>query len=237
MTTTRTRRAPAALAALALAFAVAACSSNGGGSPAPSGLEPASAAPESAAPASSAPQSAAPASSASPVVGAGCPTAAPEPLAAGETREVTIETDQGNIVMEVEADLGPLAAGNFVALAECGFYDGVVFHRILPGFVIQGGDPTGTGSGGPGYEFPNDPVAVPYERGVVAMANAGRDTNGSQFFIVLGDAGLPPDYSVFGRVTSGMEVADTIAAGPSTGGQAGQALEPVTMNRVTVANP
>ena len=150
---------------------------------------------------------------------------------------MTIETDQGNIVMDVEADLGPLAAGNFVALAECGFYDGVVFHRILPGFVIQGGDPTGTGSGGPGYEFPNDPVAVPYERGVVAMANAGRDTNGSQFFIVLGDAGLPPDYSVFGRVTSGMEVADTIAAGPSTGGQAGQALEPVTMNRVTVANP
>ena len=232
MTTTRTRRAPAALAAFALAFAVAACSSNGGGSPAPSGLEPASAAPESAAPESSAPTS-----SASPVVGGSCPTAAPEPLAAGETREVTIETDQGNIVMEVEADLGPLAAGNFVALAECGFYDGVVFHRILPGFVIQGGDPTGTGSGGPGYEFPNDPVAVPYERGVVAMANAGRDTNGSQFFIVLGDAGLPPDYSVFGRVTSGMEVADTIAAGPSTGGQAGQALEPVTMNRVTVANP
>ena len=150
---------------------------------------------------------------------------------------MTIETDQGNIVIDVEADLGPLAAGNFVALAECGFYDGIVFHRILPGFVIQGGDPTGTGSGGPGYEFPNDPVAVPYERGVVAMANAGPDTNGSQFFIVLGDAGLPPDYSVFGRVTSGMELADEIAAGPSTGGQAGQALEPVTMNRVTVANP
>ena len=150
---------------------------------------------------------------------------------------MTIETDEGNIVIEVEADLGPLAAGNFVALAECGFYDGVVFHRILPGFVIQGGDPTGTGSGGPGYEFPNDPVAVPYERGVVAMANAGRDTNGSQFFVVLDDAGLPPDYSVFGRVTSGMEVADAIAAGPSSGGQAGQALEPVTMNRVTVANP
>ena len=237
MTTTRTRRAPAALAALALAFAVAACSSNGGGSPAPSGLQPASAAPESAAPASTAPESATPASSASPVVGGSCPTAAPEPLAAGETREVTIETDQGNIVMEVEADLGPLAAGNFVALAECGFYDGVVFHRILPGFVIQGGDPTGTGSGGPGYEFPNDPVAVPYERGVVAMANAGPGTNGSQFFIVLDETGLPPDYSVFGRVTSGMEVADEIAAGPRTGAQDDLALEPVTMNRVTVANP
>jgi cyclophilin family peptidyl-prolyl cis-trans isomerase len=241
MTTTRTRRASAALAALALALAVAACASSGGGAstpPAAESVAPASAAPASAAPESAAPGSpSAPASSASPGAGGSCPTAPPEPLAAGETREVTIETDQGNIVMEVEADLGPLAAGNFVALAECGFYDGVVFHRILPGFVIQGGDPTGTGSGGPGYEFPNDPVAVPYERGVVAMANAGRDTNGSQFFIVLGDAGLAPDYSVFGRVTSGMEVADEIAAGPSTGGQAGQALEPVAMNRVTVANP
>jgi cyclophilin family peptidyl-prolyl cis-trans isomerase len=241
MITTRTRRASVALPVFALALAIAACTSSGGGAskpPAAESVAPASAAPASAAPESAAPGSpAAPASSASPGAGGSCPTAPPEPLAAGETREVTIETDQGNIVMEVEADLGPLAAGNFVALAECGFYDGVVFHRILPGFVIQGGDPTGTGSGGPGYEFPNDPVAVPYERGVVAMANAGRDTNGSQFFIVLGDAGLAPDYSVFGRVTSGMEVADEIAAGPSTGGQAGQALEPVTMNRVTVANP
>jgi cyclophilin family peptidyl-prolyl cis-trans isomerase len=232
MTTTRTRHALAAVAALALAVAIAACTSTDSGTstpPAAESVAPASAAPESAAPGSS--------TAASPAAGGSCPTAPPEPLATGETREVTIETDQGDIVIEVEADLGPLAAGNFVALAECGYYDGIVFHRILPGFVIQGGDPTGTGSGGPGYEFPNDPVDIPYERGVVAMANAGRDTNGSQFFIVLGDAGLPPDYSVFGRVTSGMEVADEISTGPSTGGQAGQALEPVTMNRVTVANP
>ena len=216
MTSTRIRRAPAALAALALAQ-----------SQPPAQSEP---------PAESQPpQSAAPAGSAA--AGEGCPTSPPEPLPAGETREVTIETDLGNIVIDVEADLGPIAAGNFVALAECGFYDGVIFHRIMPDFVIQGGDPTGTGSGGPGYEFPNDPVSVPYERGVVAMANAGRDTNGSQFFIVLEDAGLPPDYSVFGRVTSGMEVADEISSGPSTGGQAGQALEPVVMNRVTVATP
>jgi cyclophilin family peptidyl-prolyl cis-trans isomerase len=220
MTSTRIRRAPAALAALALAVGLAACASSGG-SPTPQ---------------SQVPQSAAPAGSAGPVA-EGCPTSAPDPLPAGETREVTIETDLGNIVIAVEADLGPLAAGNFVALAECGFYDGVVFHRIMPDFVIQGGDPTGTGTGGPGYEFPNDPVSVSYERGVVAMANAGRDTNGSQFFIVLAEAGLPPDYSVFGRVTSGMEVADEISAGPSSGGQAGQALEPVTMNRVTVATP
>ena len=238
MTTTRIRRAPAAIAALALAVAVGACSSTGGASTPPT-AESASAAQESVDPGSSAAPGSpdgSPAAAGSAVAGS-CPTAPPEALPAGETREVTIETDQGDIVIEVDADLGPLAAGNFVALAECGFYDGIIFHRILPGFVIQGGDPTGTGSGGPGYEFPNDPVAVPYERGVVAMANAGRDTNGSQFFIVLDEAGLPPDYSVFGRVTSGMEIADEIAAGPSTGGQSGQALEPVTMNRVTVANP
>ncbi|HEU5203170.1 MAG TPA: peptidylprolyl isomerase [Candidatus Limnocylindrales bacterium] len=229
MSLTRIRRAPAALAALALAVGLAACASSGA-----SATPPAS---QSQPPAQSqAPQSAAPAESGGPLAG-GCPTSPPEPLPAGETREVTIETELGNIVIGVEADLGPLAAGNFVALAQCGFYDGVVFHRIMPDFVIQGGDPTGTGSGGPGYEFPNDPVSVPYQRGVVAMANAGRDTNGSQFFIVLAEAGLPPDYSVFGRVTSGMEVADEISAGPSTGGQAGQALEPVTMNRVTVATP
>jgi cyclophilin family peptidyl-prolyl cis-trans isomerase len=237
MTTTRIRCAPAAITALALAVAVAACASSGGAStpPAAESVAPSSAAPAPVAPGSpTAPDSSA---ATSPAAEGDCPTAPPEPLPAGETREVTIETDQGDIVIEVDADLGPLAAGNFVALAECGYYDGIIFHRILPGFVIQGGDPTGTGSGGPGYEFPNDPVSVPYERGVVAMANAGRDTNGSQFFIVLDDAGLPPDYSVFGRVTSGMEIADEIAAGPSTGGQAGQALEPVTMNRVTVANP
>jgi cyclophilin family peptidyl-prolyl cis-trans isomerase len=232
MTSTRISRAPAALAALALAVGLAACSSSGGGASTPS---PQSQPPESAAPAESAPAASAPAGSAG--AQGDCPTAAPAPLPAGETREATIETDLGNIVIDIEADLGPLAAGNFVALAECGFYDGVVFHRIMPGFVIQGGDPTGTGSGGPGYEFPNDPVSVAYDRGVVAMANAGRDTNGSQFFIVLDEAGLPPDYSVFGRVSSGMEVADQIAAGPSSGGQAGQALEPVVMNRVTVANP
>lgn len=166
-----------------------------------------------------------------------CPIAAPDPLPVGETRTVIIDTAKGEITIRVEADLGPRAAGNFVALAECGFYEGVVFHRLMPGFVIQGGDPTGTGSGGPGYQFPNDPVDVPYARGVVAMANSGRDTNGSQFFIVLADAGLPPDYSVFGRVTAGMETVDAIAAMPNSGGQAGTALEPVAMDSVTISNP
>jgi len=167
----------------------------------------------------------------------GCPTIPPAALPAGQTRTVVIATAKGSITIKVEADLGPLAAGNFVALAECGFYEGIVFHRLKPGFVIQGGDPTGTGGGGPGYEFPNDPVNVPYDRGVVAMANAGRDTNGSQFFIVLADSDLDPDYSVFGRVTAGMETVDTIAAMPNSGGQAGTALEPVAMDSITVTNP
>jgi cyclophilin family peptidyl-prolyl cis-trans isomerase len=166
-----------------------------------------------------------------------CPTAVPDPLPAGETRTVTISTAKGTIEIKVEADLGPLAAANFVALAECGFYESVVFHRLKPGFVIQGGDPTGTGGGGPGYEFPNDPVNVPYVRGVVAMANAGRDTNGSQFFIVLAESGLDPDYSVFGRVTAGMDVVDAIAAMPNGGGQSGAALDPVAMDSVTVTTP
>jgi len=184
-----------------------------------------------------APASAAPATTGPTTGGSACPTSQPPALPAGETRTVTIATSKGSITIKVEADLGPLAAGNFVALASCGFYEGVVFHRLVPGFVIQGGDPTGTGGGGPGYEFPNDPVNVPYVRGVVAMANAGRDTNGSQFFIVLADSTLPPDYSVFGRVTAGMDVVDAIAAMPNGGGQANAALEPVAMDSVTVSNP
>jgi cyclophilin family peptidyl-prolyl cis-trans isomerase len=167
-----------------------------------------------------------------------CPTSAPAPLTAGETRTVTIGTELGDIVLDVEADLGPRAAGNFVALAECGFYEGTAFHRLVPGFVIQGGDPAGDGTGGPGYAFANDPVTVAYDRGVVAMANAGRDTNGSQFFIVLDDLGdgLPPDYSVFGRVTSGMDVVDALAARPNSGPPDNFALDPVTMDSVTIAS-
>jgi len=118
-----------------------------------------------------------------------------------------------------------------------GFYDGTTFHRVIGGFMAQGGDPTGTGTGGPGYEFANDPVSVPYTRGVVAMANAGRDTNGSQFFIVLADANLPPEYSVFGLVTSGMDVVDAIAAMPNSGEPENRALDPVAMGRVTVSTP
>jgi cyclophilin family peptidyl-prolyl cis-trans isomerase len=166
-----------------------------------------------------------------------CPTTAPPSLPAGETRTVTIKTAKGSIVIKVEANLGPRAAGNFVALATCGFYDKVVFHRLVPGFVIQGGDPTGTGGGGPGYTFRDDPVTVPYVRGVVAMANAGPNTNGSQFFIVLAETSLTPNYSVFGRVVSGMDAVDLIASGQTTGANHDKAVNPVAMDSVTVANP
>jgi cyclophilin family peptidyl-prolyl cis-trans isomerase len=187
-------------------------------------------------PSASAPAASTPASPAGSRALTDCPTEAPQPMAAGETRVVTIETEKGPIEITVEADLGPLAAANFVALAECGYYDGVVFHRVIPGFVAQGGDPTGTGTGGPGYEFEDDPVDVPYVRGTVAMANAGEDTNGSQFFIVLDDeggAGLDPLYSVFGRVTSGMDAVDAIAEAAD----AQNPTNPIVMDRVTVAKP
>ncbi len=179
---------------------------------------------------------------------AGCPASVPAKAAAGTTSTATIATPKGTIVIKLEADLGPLAVGNFVALANCGYFDGVVFHRLVPGFVIQGGDgqygrspnvdKSRVGGGGPGYEFKDDPVRTAYTRGTVAMANAGPDTNGSQFFIVLDDnSGLDPLYSVLGHVTSGMEVVDAIAAMPNSGGQSNAAVDPVPMTKVTIATP
>jgi len=112
----------------------------------------------------------------------------------------------------------PQAVNNFVFLANEGFYDGVIFHRVVPGFVIQGGDPTGTGRGGPGYKFRDElEKAKPYSRGTVAMANAGPNTNGSQFFICLDDVGLPHAYTIFGKVTTGMDAVDAIASLPRAG--------------------
>ncbi len=174
----------------------------------------------------------------------GCPAGAPTPLAADATATVTLATEKGDITIEVKGSLGPLAAANFLALVECGAYDNVIFHRVIPGFMVQAGDvqfgrqpnvdATQVGLGGPGYEFANDPVTTPYQRGTVAMANAGGGTNGSQFFICVADVALDPNYSIFGTVLSGMEVADTISTGPSTGGQESQALDPVAITKATV---
>ncbi len=118
------------------------------------------------------------------------------------------------IVIELYGEDAPKAASNFIALAKDKFYDGLTFHRVEKGFVVQGGDPSGNGTGGPGYKFEDGPVTRDYTRGIVAMANAGPNTNGSQFFIMLADnTSLPKQYTIFGQVTKGMEAVDGIAVG------------------------
>ncbi len=141
-------------------------------------------------------------------------------LDAAKTYSATLHTNHGDIDIVFHPEHSPNTVNNFVTLARDGFYDGVIFHRVVPGFVVQGGDPTGTGTGGPGYKF-RDELDGPgtYSRGMVAMANAGPNTNGSQFFICLADVKLPHSYTIFGEVTSGMEVVDSIAAAPRKGEQ------------------
>src|SRR3954447_11533026 len=126
----------------------------------------------------------------------------------------TLHTNHGAIELELFEGEAPKTVENFRKLAEDGFYDGVIFHRIIPDFMIQGGDPTGTGSGGPGYSFEDELNDHPVERGALAMANAGPNTNGSQFFIVTADAcpWLDGKHTVFGQVTNGMDVVDAISA-------------------------
>ena len=128
----------------------------------------------------------------------------------------TLHTNHGDITLGLFPAEAPRAVNSFLFLAGEGFYDGVIFHRVIPGFVIQGGDPTGTGRGGPGYSFRDELEAGRrYRRGTLAMANAGPNTNGSQFFICLGDLKLPNQYTIFGHVTSGLEAVDAIAALPT----------------------
>ncbi|MDQ4097744.1 MAG: peptidylprolyl isomerase, partial [Actinomycetota bacterium] len=125
----------------------------------------------------------------------------------------TMVTSKGTLTIALDPALAPKTVNNFVVLSRYHYYDGIPFHRIIPGFVIQGGDPEGTGRGGPGYRFEDElPRPGRYELGSLAMANAGPNTNGSQFFIISGPSGvrLPPDYSLFGKVVKGMEVVETI---------------------------
>ena len=127
---------------------------------------------------------------------------------------VTIATPKGNIVMDLDPRIAPNTVNNFVTLARGGFYDGLTFHRVVPGFVIQGGCPSGTGTGGPGYKYADEPVQGNYRDGAVAMANSGPDTNGSQFFICLGDQmGLPKQYNLFGTTVAGLDVVKSISVG------------------------
>jgi cyclophilin family peptidyl-prolyl cis-trans isomerase len=131
------------------------------------------------------------------------------------TYRVDIATDKGTIVMELDPKLAPVTVNNFVALARQGYYDGLTFHRVVPEFVIQGGCPEGSGRGGPGYRFEDEPVQGEYTHGAVAMANAGPNTNGSQFFICIDDCTgkLDKAYNLFGYVTEGIEVTSQIRQG------------------------
>ena len=143
-------------------------------------------------------------------------------------------TSKGEMVLALDSELAPKTVNNFVFLALYHYFEGVVFHRIIPGFVVQGGDPEGSGRGGPGYRFEDElPPAGRYEIGTVAMANAGPNTNGSQFFIVSGKDGtqLPPAYSIFGKVVKGLDVLKAIEA---VGSRSGAPSEPVIIESVTI---
>lgn len=144
----------------------------------------------------------------------------------------SIETTAGTMTAEFFPEDAPNTVNNFVFLARDGYYENVIFHRVIPNFMIQGGDPGGTGTGGPGYKFKDEPVKRKYTRGTLAMANAGPNTNGSQFFIMHADYGLPPNYTIFGQLTSGEDVLDAIATAP-TGGQ-DRPRDPVKMTKVTI---
>ena len=153
-----------------------------------------------------------------------------------KTYTATMTTDAGEVTIELDAKQAPETVNNFVVLARYKYYDGLAFHRVIKDFMAQGGDPSGDGSGGPGYEFDDElPEQGDYEIGSVAMANAGANTNGSQFFIITGDAGvqLPPSYSLFGKVTQGMDAVEKIEADGSAGDGAPAKVH--TIESVTIA--
>ncbi|WAH38477.1 peptidylprolyl isomerase [Alicyclobacillus dauci] len=153
-------------------------------------------------------------------------------LQEGARYEAIVHTDKGDFTIELLAKEAPITVNSFVFLARDGFFDDVIFHRVIKEFVIQGGDPTGTGRGGPGYRFRDElPPAYPYGPGIVAMANAGPNTNGSQFFVCTGEMSKnlnhAPNYTVFGRVTAGMDNVLAIASEPVERGPSGEASTPV----------
>lgn len=152
-------------------------------------------------------------------------------IKAGKSYTATIKTTAGDIVVELSKDT-PVTTNNFVFLAGEKFYDGVIFHRVIPGFMIQGGDPTGTGMGGPGYKFADEKFTGEYKRGTIAMANSGANTNGSQFFIMHADYALPPNYVIFGKTTSGLETVDKIASGKTN--QNDRPDEPVSITSIDI---
>ncbi|HEX5266765.1 MAG TPA: peptidylprolyl isomerase [Acidimicrobiales bacterium] len=147
--------------------------------------------------------------------------APPMCINSAKSYKAVVQTDVGTFDISLDPKAAPKTVNNFVYLSLYHYYDGIVFHRVIPGFVVQGGDPTGTGTGGPGYQFADElPKAGAYKIGSLAMANSGPSTNGSQFFIITGSQGvqLPPQYSLFGQVTTGMSVVSAIEKDGTTGG-------------------
>jgi peptidylprolyl isomerase len=212
-----------------------ACSSGGSPTPSPTSKPQAAASPKAQAE-----------TSPKPIAGGAGPAkqwASPPPMSIDPNKQysATISTTQGNMRAELYAKDAPNTVNNFVFLAREGFYDGVPFHRIMAGFMVQTGDPTGTGRGGPGYRFNDElPKTYEYEPGTLAMANAGPNTQGSQFFIVHADlrARLPKNYTIFGKVVDGMDVLDRIARTPvraSPSGEQSMPTEDVRINSVTIS--
>lgn len=160
-------------------------------------------------------------------------------LDANKTYTATLTTDKGVMRVGLFAKEAPITVNNFVFLAREGFYNDTVFHRVIRGFMIQGGDPQGSGRGGPGYRFDDEPVTREYVRGTIAMANSGPDTNGSQFFIMHADYGLPKNYVIFGAINpsdaESLATLDAIAAEPMMpGGEGSQPVAPVRVTSVTI---
>lgn len=163
----------------------------------------------------------------------------PPPMIIDKTKKytATLTTTAGAITIELFADKTPITVNNFVYLAKTNFYSNTIFHRVIKGFMIQGGDPKGNGTGGPDYKFDDEPFDGQYSRGTVAMANAGANTNGSQFFIMHQDYALPKNYVIFGKVTTGMETVDKIATAPvkpSAMGENSTPVDPVKVEKVEI---
>jgi len=147
-----------------------------------------------------------------------------------------MHTEKGDITISFNAKETPITVNNFVTLSKKGFYNNTIFHRVIRGFMIQGGDPKGDGTGGPGYKFDDEPFTGEYLKGTMAMANAGPNTNGSQFFIMHADYPLPKNYVIFGRVIKGFEVIDAIATAPVQPSSNGEQSSPVNPVKITSIN-
>ncbi len=149
-----------------------------------------------------------------------------------KTYTAKMKTTAGEIEISLNAGMTPVTVNNFVFLSKKNFYDNTIFHRAIKGFMIQGGDPVGNGTGGPGYKFNDEPFTGEYLRGTLAMANSGPNTNGSQFFIMHDDYPLPPNYVIFGKVTKGLDVVDKIATAPVTMSPSGENSKPVNPAKI-----